>query len=119
MITNNTQVRLTIELEGRLGAKASNAGTKKDLKLMKILEKKGKSFYSEYTAPQMQSCSQTTTLSSDCVHFYASEEGRPIGVSPSNWKRLKPIQKLEYNLQLYAEAIAQKNGVKFSYSLIN
>ena len=75
MITNDTQVRLTIELEGRLGAKASNSSTKKERRLASILEHKGKKFYSDYINPEYQPCSQTVMLSSECVKYFASSSG--------------------------------------------
>lgn len=119
MITNDTQVRLTIELEGRLGAKASNTSTKKERRLASILEHKGKKFYSDYINPEYQSCSQTVTLSSECVKYFASEEGKPARTAPSEWKRLSQIKRLEANLQIYADFISQHEKTKFSYSIID
>lgn len=119
MITKDTQVRLTIELEGRLGAKASNANIKKERRLASILERKGKQFYSDYINPEYQSCSQTVMLSAECVKYFASEEGKPARTAPSEWKKLKPLGRLERNLQIYADYIAAKTNVKFSYTLIN
>ena len=37
MLTNESQVRLTINLEGRLAAKAANSNSKKEKKLATIL----------------------------------------------------------------------------------
>ena len=119
MITKDTQVRLTIELEGRLGAKASNANTKKERRLASILERKGKQFYSDYINPEYQPCSQTVMLSAECVKYFASEEGKPARTAPSEWKKLSQIKRLEVNLQIYADYIAAKENAKFSYTLIN
>lgn len=119
MITNDTQVRLTIELEGRLGAKASNSSTKKERRLASILEHKGKKFYSDYINPEYQPCTQTVMLSSECVKYFASEEGKPARTAPSEWKRLSQIKRLEANLQIYADFISQHEKTKFSYSIID
>lgn len=119
MITKDTQVRLTIELEGRLGAKASNTNTKKERRLASILERKGKQFYSDYISPEKQECSQTVSLNSDCVKYYTSEEGKPARISPSEWKKLSLTKRLERNLQIYADAISQKENATFTYALIN
>lgn len=119
MITKNSQVRLTIELEGRLGAKASNANTKKERRLASILERKGKQFYSDYINPEYQPCSQTVMLSAECVKYFASEEGKPARTAPSEWKRLSQIKRLEANLQIYADFISQHEKTKFSYSIID
>ena len=119
MITKNSQVRLTIELEGRLGAKASNSSTKKERRLASILEHKGKKFYSDYINPEYQPCSQTVMLSTECVKYFASEEGKPARTAPSEWKRLSQIKRLEANLQIYADFISQHEKTKFSYSIID
>ncbi len=119
MIKKDTQVRLTIELEGRLGAKASNANTKKERRLASILERKGKQFHSDYINPEYQECSQTVMLNAECVHYFASEEGKPARTAPSEWKKLSAVKRLERNLQIYADAMSQKNDTKFSYALIN
>lgn len=119
MITKNSQVRLTIELEGRLGAKASNANTKKERRLASILSRQGKSFYNEFTPSETQAASQSVTLSSEATHYFVSEEGKPARVTPSEWKRLSQIKRLEANLQIYADFISQHEKTKFSYSIID
>lgn len=119
MITNDTQVRLTIKLEGRLGAKASNASTKKERRLASILEKQNKRFFGDYIKPEIQDCSQVINLSPECVHYFASEEGKPARITPSEWRKLKPLQRLEFNLQLHANTISGKEKAEFSYDLIN
>lgn len=118
MITNETQVRLTVTLEGRLGAKASNSNTKKEKRLAEILQKKNKKFFSEYHVPKKQECVLSTTLSNDCVVYYTSEECRPTSVSSNTWKKMSQIKRLEINLQILADSLAKRNNATFTYILI-
>lgn len=119
MLNKNSQVRLTVFTEGRLGAKASNANTKKDRKLASILDRKGKRFFnSEFYESPVQEVTQSCTLSSECVSFFTSEEGRTADIAPSAWKKMSKIQRLEANLQINADMLAGQNKAKFTYSVI-
>ena len=119
MLNNESQVRLTINLEGRLAAKAANSNSKKEKKLATILEKKGKKFFNSYSEPSYHECTQSTTLSSECVKFFTSEEGRIGSIPPSTWKKMSKIQRLEANLQINADMLSGKEKTEFSYSIIS
>ena len=120
MITNESQVRLSVELQGRLGATASNSTSKKRReKYLKALKKGIKAKNGGYKAPTYQTCYQTTTLNPESVNFFASEESRPVRISPSNWKKLSKIERLEMHLQITADYIAGHSGATFTYKIIN
>ena len=121
MINNETQVRLSIELQGRLGAKASNSTSKRNRQRLfnAMHNSKRKVINQGYNPPVYQSCSQALTLSSDCVNFLVSEESRPLRIPPSTWKKASKINRLETHLQIIADDISKCQNTKFSYKLIN
>lgn len=112
-----SQVRLTIYLEGRLGAKASNANTKKERKLANVLTKKGKKFYNPYNEPTYTECNISTLLSEECIRYFLTEY-KPTGISPSQWNRFKQLEKLQYIFQQRADDISQCSNTKFTYEFI-
>lgn len=120
MINNETQVRLSIELQGRLGATASNSTSKHDrTKLFKAIRKGKKIVNQGYNLPEYQECRQVLTLSSDCVNFLVSEESRPLRIPPSTWKKASKINRLETHLQIIADDLSKCLNTKFLYKLIN
>ena len=120
MITNESQVRLSIELQGRLGATASNSTSKKRReKYLKAIKKGIKASNGKYKAPKYQTCYQILNLSSESVNFFISEEARPVRISPSNWKKASKIERLETHLQITADYISGHSDTKFTYKIIN
>lgn len=120
MINNETQVRLSIELQGRLGAIASNSTSKHNrIKLFKALRKGKKIVNTGYNPPVYQKCKQVLTLSSECVNFFVSEESRPLRIPPSTWKKASKTNRLETHLQIIADDISKCSNTKFTYKLIN
>lgn len=120
MINNESQVRLSIELQGRLGATASNSTSKKRReKYEKALAKGKKVSNGAYRAPKYQACTQSITLNADCVNFFISEESRPVRISPSNWKKISKVERLETHLQITADYISGHSNTKFTYKIIN
>jgi hypothetical protein len=120
MINNETQVRLSIELQGRLGATASNSTSKRDrVKLFKAMKKGKKIVNKGYNPPEYQECKQVLTLNSECINFLVSEESRPLRIPPSTWKKANQTARLEMHLQIIADNISGCNNTKFTYEIIN
>lgn len=120
MINNETQVRLSIELQGRLGATASNSTSKRDReKLFKAIRKGKKIINKGYNPPEYQECRQVLTLNSECVSFLVSEESRPLRIPPSTWKKASKINRLETHMQITADEVSGHSNTKFTYKLIN
>ena len=69
MLTNESQVRLTINLEGRLAAKAANSNSKKEKKLATILEKKGKKFFGCSNYPNCDFVSWNEPIKEPCSKY--------------------------------------------------
>lgn len=116
MKEHNTQIRLTISLEGRLAQRAANSNSKKEKKLASILEKKGKQFYNTYNEPTKFECSQSTTMSEEAYDYFVSDESRLK--SPSEWKRMSKVKRLEAHLQVHADYISGHSNTKFTYQLL-
>lgn len=119
MINENTQVRLSVSLQGRLGAKASNASSKRQRTKTLKATKYGKTIFQKFTKTKEQNCYQTINISPESVAFFISDEGRPLRTSPSTWKKAGKEERLKTNLQITADAIAGVNNASFSYKLIN
>jgi hypothetical protein len=120
MLNNESQVRLSIELQGRLGATASNSTSKRDrAKLFKAIRKGKKIINQGYNPPEYQECRQVLTLNSECISFFVSEESRPLRVAPSVWKKANKINRLETHLQIIADSISERVNTKFTYEIIN
>lgn len=120
MINNESQVRLSIELQGRLGAKASNSTPKHVReKMFKALAKGKKVSNGGYAPPAYQEAIQIVTLSPECVSFFISEDSRPLRMPPSMWKKASKIARLETHLQITADDIAKCANAKFTYKIIN
>lgn len=125
MLNNESQVRLTIKLEGRLGAKASNSTSKKERYKAAKAARYGKKWrFEEYHIPAVQACSQSTTLSSECVAHFISDDGKPVRfnnrlVTPSDWKKLNRVERLEMNLQISADNLSGHEHTKYSYEVLN
>lgn len=120
MINNESQVRLSIELQGRLGAKTSNSTPKHVReKMFKALTKGKKVSNGGYAPPAYQEAIQIVTLSPECVSFFISEDSRPLRMPPSMWKKASKIARLETHLQITADDIAKCANAKFTYKIIN
>ena len=120
MINNETQVRLSIELQGRLGATASNSTPKHVREKMFKALAKGKKFSSGgYNPPKYQEAVQIVTLSPECVSFFISEESRPLRMPPSMWKKASKKARLEAHLQITADSVSEHSNTKFTYEIIN
>lgn len=119
MINENTQVRLSVSLQGRLGAKASNASSKRQRAKALKAAKYGKTLFQKFNKTKVQHCCQTVTISPESVAFFISDEGRPLRTPPSIWKKAGKEERLKANLQITADAIAGVNDASFSYKLIN
>lgn len=118
MITENTQVRLSISLQGRLGAPVSNTSNRKETIVKK--GKNGKKFtIAQAKTRKLQECFAVVDLSPESVNFFVSDEGRPIRTAPSTWKKAGWKERLETNLQINADYIAGFAGAKYSYKLID
>ena len=51
MLTNDSQVRLTVSLRGRLASTGANSTSAKERRKMRYILKAGKKWHSEYEAP--------------------------------------------------------------------
>lgn len=119
MITNESQVRLTVDIRGRLASTGANSNTKKEHKLAAILTRKGKQFHNEYVEPTYHNCTEGVTLSSECVRYFISDDGKPSRITPSEWKRMSKIKRLEANLQVQADALSGHSNTVFTYAIID
>lgn len=125
MLNNESQVRLTINLEGRLGAIASNSTSKDERRKAANAAKHGKTWrFKKYQAPEVQKCSQSIMLSSDCVAYYISEEGKPIrfknrSITVNEWKKLSATARLVINLQITADYLSGHENTQYFYKVIN
>jgi hypothetical protein len=119
MINENTQVRLSVSLQGRLGAKAPNASSKRQRAKALKAAKYGKTIFQKFTETKRQHCCQTINISPESVAFFISDEGRPLRTPPSTWKKAGKEERLKANLQITADAIAGVNNAEFGYKLIN
>lgn len=119
MINENTQVRLNIELQGRLGAKASNSTSKRQRAKVLKAAKYGKIIPQKFKRTKEQHCYQTLNISPESVGFFISDESRPLRTSPSTWKKAEKEDRLKANLQLIADDIAKVDNASFSYELID
>lgn len=106
MITNESQVRVTVSVNGaRRGVTASSTINK------------GKTINTLKT--DFHECNQSLLISSEAVQNFISLESRPSQLPPSTWKKFSKQQRLEWHLQRTADFIASKDNAKYSYQVIN
>lgn len=119
MITNESQVRLSVELQGRLASKGANSSSKKKIRKAEKTAKYGVVKPQKYNTPTYYACSQSLLISSESVQYFISDEARVARCTLSEWKKKKPVERLEAHLQILADSIAMKNEAKFTYQVIN
>lgn len=130
MITKNSKVLLTINLEGRLGATVSNVSSKdimskvitSPVEIREVVNKKFTGNYitpkNHYKAPSTTKlrtavfCQKHTTISEDAVNYMISE-GSGFYPYDKYWKKLS----LEDRLKAHLGALS--NGREFTFEVLN
>ena len=120
MITNESQVRLTVSLRGRLASIGANSSNKKERKKMGYILRAGKKCHNEIQPATYQSASEGVTIGSETVQFWISPDGY-VGTrcSANQWKKMKPMDRLQAQLQIQADYLSGMNGAKYSFEVIN
>lgn len=118
-ITEDTQIRLTVTLQGCIKEIGSNSDSKKTRKKAARVIKYGGKWFSKFTAPTYQEAKESVLLNSETVQYFISEECRPGRTSLSDWKKKTAKERLEANLQVHADYISGLNHANFTYELIN
>lgn len=119
IINADTQVRLSIELQGRLGAKAPNSSTKKQIRNVIKAAMNGKIIKVPYHAAAVQEAKQTLLIGYGAPLFYTTDEGKPARIAPGAWRHKDAIKRLEEHLQIIADSISGHTDTKFNYEIIN
>ena len=120
MLTNESQVRLTVTLRGRLASMGANSTSAKDRRKMYYILKAGKKWFSEYKEPTYHQARQSVTLNSETVRFWTSEVVPAGSRIPTNtWKKMSKMQRLTTNLQIQADYLAGFKGASYSFEIIN
>lgn len=109
MFSEETKVVLTIQLEGTLGATASNSSTKEEINRMKMSPTIGdpskvknlpKNYYEgdkKFNPTPVKPCSKRLVIGYTALSHFVSDSC-PSGVEKKIWDRLNETQKLEYHL---------------------
>lgn len=121
MLTNESQVRLTVQCRGRLASTGANSTNAKMRKKRFYVLQSGKKWHNEFQAPTFQECHECVTINPETVQNWISEEGCPLclHMPVTAWKKLSKMQRLMANLQVHADFLAGARNAKYTFEIIN
>ena len=120
MLTNDSQVRLTVSLRGRLASTGANSTSAKERRKMRYILKAGKKWHSEYETPTYQKACHSVVINSDTIRYWTADTvPSGIRIPPSTWKKMSKMQRLTANLQVQADYLAGYNDAPYSFEIVN
>lgn len=114
----NNQVKILLSIQGIAGSTLRKVGVKK-VPFKKLIRHKGKEIlvtkYRTVDDIQAVPASVSVKLTQDAYDYFTSPECPSWFKDKKRWSLLKPVQRLEINLQRMCEA---RGGTGFTYSIL-
>lgn len=119
IVDENTQIRLSVKLQGRFRSHGANSSNKRQRKKYARALKYGSKKILPYDPSSFFEVTQSVMISHGAPLFFISEEGRCGRVSSSDWKKKSKADRISANLQVIADGIANRSGAEFTWEIIN